>query len=377
MFRNLKRRELLKGAGVMFGAGLMSQGERFVLAKTQPAVSSTKKVIQLSLNENPYGPSAYVTEAIRSEFSSLCRYADKQASQRLAQQVAQYEHLPVEQVILGDILESLGLYLGKEGGTGGEFIYSTPGYLALINAATQLGGVAVPVPLNSHYQNDLPALQAKVNRKTRAIYLINPHMPTGTLSRDGEFKHFVTQIAQHTLVIVDEAYLEYAQDFASRSVVSLVRAGMNVIVFRTFDKIHGLAGLPMGYILAPRLLADALRSKEVGGAMSLGRLNVAAASAALRDLGQVENTRNAVDRERSLWFSLLQELKLEYAESAGNFVFFHTGMPHTEFSERMLSLGVNIGRAFPPYNDWARITIGLPEENRQARAAVRRAMETA
>lgn len=377
MSMNFKRRELLKGAGLMFGAGFIPHEEPFAIGEPRHMAPPQPKGIHLSLNENPYGPSPRVAEAIRAEFSNLYRYADKQATQQLAQQVAHYEHLPVEQVILGNILEALGRYLGKDGGAGGEFIYSTPGYLALVEAATQVGGVGVPVPLNARYENDLPALRAKVNKKTQAMYLINPHLPTGTLSNKEEFKSFLSEVAQHTLPIVDEAYLEYTEDFLSRSAVSLVREGVNVMVFRTFDKIHGLAGLPMGYVLAPRHLADALRHEGVGATMSLERLNIAAASAALSDFGQIEKTRKAVARERVLWFSLLRDLRLEYTEATGNFVFFRTGMPHAKFSEAMLSLGVDIGRAFPPYGDWARITIGLPEENRLAQAAVIQVMKTA
>jgi histidinol-phosphate aminotransferase len=376
MSMDVKRRELLKGVGAMFGSGIIPHGKPFALGEQRQATSSASQVIHLSLNENPYGPSPYVAEAIRGEFSRLYRYADKQASQQLAEQIAHYEQVSVDQVILGDILDALGLYLGTEGGPGGEFIYSTPGYLPLIDAAARVGGVGVPVPLNSRYQNDLPALLAKVNGKTRAIYVINPHLPTGTLSGDEEFKHFLAETAQHTMPIVDEAYLEYSADFTSRSAVSLVRQGANVMVFRTFDKIHGLAGLPMGYVIAPVPIADALRHQGIGDAMSLGRLNVAAASAVLRDPDQIEKTRKAIDRERALWFSVLQKLKLEYTESAGNFIFFHTGMPHTKFAAAMLAQGIDIGRAFQPYNEWARVTIGLPEENRQAQTGVKHVLET-
>src|SRR6202030_2939866 len=149
-----------------------------------------------------------------------------------------YEQVPVEQVILGEILEFLGLYLGSQGGPGGEFIYSTPGFLALIDAAARVGAVGVPVPLNAQYKNDLPALGAKVNPRTRAIYLVNPHNPTGTVNDSDEFKRFLRKNSQNAVAIVDEAYLEYNADFSSRSAVSLVRDGANVMVFRTFDQIH-------------------------------------------------------------------------------------------------------------------------------------------
>jgi len=258
------------------------------------------RLVRLSLNENPYGPSPGVVESIQREFNRLNRYADSQAALHLTEQIATYEHVPVEQVVLGEILGFLGLYLGSQGGPGGEFIYSTPGYLALIDAAARVGSVGVPVPLNAQYQNDLPAFSIKVNQRTRAIYLVNPHNPTGTVNDDEKFKRFLRKNSQNAVAIVDEAYLEYASDFSSRSAVSLVRDGENVMVFRTFNKIHALAGLPIGYVLAPRALADALRKEGAGNAESLGRLNIVAASAALQEINLVERTRKAVAHERTM-----------------------------------------------------------------------------
>jgi histidinol-phosphate aminotransferase len=105
------------------------------------------KLIRLNLNENALGPSPNVEPAIRRELPLLSRYADDPAAQLLAQEIAAYERVPVDQVVLGEILDALGLYLGSHGGPGGEFIYSTPGYLALIESAADVGGVGVPVPL--------------------------------------------------------------------------------------------------------------------------------------------------------------------------------------------------------------------------------------
>ena len=111
--------------------------------------------------------------------------------------------------MLGEILDLLGLFLGSSGSPGGEFLYSTPGYLALIDAAAHVGGVGVPVPLNAQYQNDLVALRSKVNPKTRAIYLVNPHNPTGTINDDEAFKSFLRETSRSAVVVVDEAYLSW------------------------------------------------------------------------------------------------------------------------------------------------------------------------
>src|ERR1700719_4263773 len=297
MSNDFTRRELLKSSGLIVGAGVVAPQLVFAGVSKPTPSSKTESLIRLSLNENPYGSSPNVAQALQLELGRLNRYADAPLARQLAEQIAEYEHVPVEQVVLGEILDLLGLFLGSSGGPGGEFLYSTPGYLALIDAAAHVGGVGVPVPLNAQYQNDLVALKSKVNAKTRAIYLVNPHNPTGTINDDEAFKSFLRETSRSAVVVVDEAYLEYTSDFGTRSAASLVREGANVVVFRTFDKIHGLAGMPIGYVLAPRWLADALRKEGAGDAEGLGRLNLVAASAALADTAQVVSTREAIAKE--------------------------------------------------------------------------------
>jgi histidinol-phosphate aminotransferase len=355
------RRAVLKSSGLAVGASLLPAA-----GAAEHPVSPDRKLIHLNLNENAFGPSARVPEAIQRELSRVSRYADASSAQAFAEQVAAYERVPVDQIVLGEILGALGLYLGSKGGPGGEFVYSTPGYLALIDAASHVGGVGIPVPLNADYRNDLPALADRVNSKTRALYLINPHNPTGTVSDDPSFKHFLREVSQKAPVIVDEAYLEYMPDFETRSAVSLVRDGADILVFRTFDKIHGLAGLPIGYSIVPRALGNALREQGVGDAESLGRLNIAAASAALADRAHVQQVRSTVAAERRKWAAVLDDLKLPSTDSQASFIFFNAERPQELVARAMQDRGVVIGRSFPPYTNWVRITIGRPEENRAA-----------
>jgi histidinol-phosphate aminotransferase len=362
----LTRRYLLKASGLAFSGSLLP-----VTALSPFAESDSQALIHLNLNENSLGPSPSALSAIQLGLPFLSRYADTASAQAFTEQIAAHERVPVEQVVLGEILGALGLYLGSLGGPGGEFIFSTPGYLALIDAASRVGGIGIPVPLNSKYENDLAALAAKVNSKTRALYLINPHNPTGTASDSATFKRFLSQVSQHAPVIVDEAYLEYTVDFEDRSATSLVREGANVLVFRTFDKIHGLAGLPIGYTLAPRPVADALHTQGLGDAESLGRLNIAAASAALADTAHVRQTRSIIAAERARWATVLDEMKLSHTDSQTNFIFFDAGRPQPELATDFRAKGIVIGRTFPPYTNWSRITIGQPTENRLAQQRLR------
>jgi histidinol-phosphate aminotransferase len=151
-----------------------------------------------------------------------------------------------------------------------------------------------------------------------------------------------------------------------------VRAGENVIVFRTFAKVYGLAGLDIGYGLMPGPVAKAMSAQGLDNPHLFNRLAVAASVASLQDASYVARITSLVAQEREKWFGLFRDVKLKFTPSSGNFVFFETGMPHAEFAATLLKDGVAVGRAFPPYDRWVRISIGLPEENVVARTAVRK-----
>ncbi|MEJ0044562.1 MAG: histidinol-phosphate transaminase [Rhizomicrobium sp.] len=326
---------------------------------------------RLSLNENPFGPSPLARRAILDQLDRAARYVGGEAH-ALEEQIAAVEGVAADQIILGEILDALGLQLALDGGPGGEFVYSEPGYTALVDAVAPGGGVVVGVPLNDRLENGLPAIAARLTARTRAIYLVNPHNPSGTVGETAAFKAFLRAAAAKTTVIVDEAYLEFEPDFADRTAVALTREGVNVIVFRTFAKIYGLAGLSIGYAVAPKAVAASLKKKGLGAPHELNRLALAAASASLRDTGYIPAVRAKVIAERQAWNMLLDGLGIRRSDSRGNFVFFETGRPHAAFAAALLAEGIEIARAFPPLDRWARISIGLPEENARARAAVRR-----
>jgi histidinol-phosphate aminotransferase len=340
------------------------------------ATAEEGEVARLSLNENPLGPARGVAAALEGERGKLCRYTGAELDALLVA-IAAKEDIPREQIILGEILEPLGTYLSLQGGPGGEFVYSDPGYTALIDAAVAVGGRAVGVPLNSRLENDLPALAARVSERTRTLYLVNPHNPTGIVTDADELRNFTRSTSRRTLVIVDEAYLEFADHFAQRTLTDLVRAGQNVIVFRTFAKVYGLAGLDIGYGLVPPAIARTLNARGVNNPHLFNRLAVAAATASLKDAEYVVRVTQQVAAQREQWLQLFLELQVRHTPSSANFVFFETGMPHAEFSGALLKEGIEIGHVFLPYERWARISIGLPEENSRARAAVRRVLQRA
>ena len=321
------------------------------------------------MNENPFGPSPLALQAIRAQLTDLSRYAGEEVAE-LTKTIAEREDIATDQIVLGEALDALGLYLSANGGPGGEFVYSEPGYTALVNAVSPAGGVVVGVPLNEHLENDLPAIAAKVNAHTRAIYLINPHNPTGTVSEASQFIDFVHELSKRALVIVDEAYLEFTPDFERRTVAGLVRNGAQVVVFRTFSKIYGLASLAIGYTLAPARLAASLKNFGIGAFYDLNRLSLMAANASLKDPNYVAIVRENVAAERDAWHDLFRTLNIRFAELHGNFVFFNSGRPHQAVAAALAAQGIDIGRAYPPLDTWVRISIGLPEDNAIARRTV-------
>lgn len=325
--------------------------------------------IRLALNETPLGPSPAAIDAIKADLSGLARYTGRELDD-LTAAIAARENIAPEQIVLGENLNVLGLYLSARGGRGGTFVYSEPGYTALVDAVTPAGGRVVGVPLNAALENDLPAIAAAVDGTTRAVYLVNPHNPSGTVSDTAAFIAAVRDLSARTLVIVDEAYLEFMPDFAARSVAPLVREGGNVAVFRTFSKIFGLASLAIGYTLAPKPLAAALKQMGIGAFFGLSRLSLVAATASLGDHDYVASVRTKVAAEREAWHALLRARGRRFSASQANFVFFDCGRPHAEAAAALAARGIIIGRAQPQFDAWLRISIGLPVENAIARQAV-------
>ncbi|CAN5305267.1 histidinol-phosphate transaminase [soil metagenome] len=356
---SLSRRGLIGvGAGLTALAGLPAS-----------ARTSTPERLRLSLNENAWGPSPTVEPAIRAALGRVNRYVEDEAA-AFEQQVAAVERVPSEQVVLGEVLGPLGLHLAVAGGAASRFVYSAPGYAGFTDPAAAVGGKIDGVPLNDALENDIPALLARAEGAT-ALFVVNPHNPSGTVSDKAAFHSFLRGSSRRTLVVVDEAYLEYADDYAGRTVAPLVAEGLNIVVFRTFAKVHGLAGLQLGYALAPAALATTLKAKGVGAPHSLDRLALAAGRAALADQEHVRRVAAAVARERTLWNADLDSLGWRHSASQANFVFFQAGRSQIEIAQALAAQGIDIGRGFPPLTDWTRVTIGLPEENIRVRQALK------
>lgn len=374
----LSRRQWLKAAGAAAATGALAS--RLPLsAQDKPAPAAPGQMMplrplgpaQLSWNENPYGPSPAAQNAMRLAAGRSCRYPDAKQN-ALLEVVARREEVAPASILLGcgsgEILEAAGLHAGADGG---EIVAADPTFFQLLGAAERAGGRIVRVPLNARLEHDLPALEAALTGRTRLVYVVNPHNPTGTVCEPGALRDWVRRVSARVTVLVDEAYLECLDDPAAHTCAGLVREGRDVIIARTFSKIHGMAGCRLGYAVLPDRLAPSLRRRMTG---DLSLVTVEGGLAALRDEEFVQATRAKLKTGREALQALARELGREHTDARGNFVFIRTGLPAQEFQDKMAAEGVQVGRPFPPLLDWSRITIGLPHEMEACHRALRKVL---
>jgi histidinol-phosphate aminotransferase len=327
--------------------------------------------VRISGNENPFGPSQAAQAAMLQAMEKSCRYPFTE-SQELIKLIAAKEGCSPDNVVLGvgsgEILDIVGFHFGLQKG---EIITADPGYTQLVRAAESQGGKGIKVPLTAKLEHDLPAMAAKINAKTSLMYVCNPNNPTGTVVNAAALKSFAIDAAKKVPVFIDEAYLDCADDYEGQTMVKLVAEGHNVVIARTFSKIYGMAGLRMGYGIMPAKLAKEVKPLSTG---SVNMMGVVAASASLQDATYVAETRAKIKAGRDALIAVIKELKKEYAEPQGNFVFFKTGMPIKDFQDKMKAEMVLVARPFPPLTEWARISIGTPEEMAVCHAALKKVL---
>ncbi|MCF7688088.1 MAG: histidinol-phosphate aminotransferase family protein [Cephaloticoccus sp.] len=370
------RRQWLRSTGAAL-AGLTLTSRLKANAAPTPEVipaAASAGPVQLSLNENPLGPSNAAIRAMHEQAALTHRYPFSRVP-GLIRTIAEQEGVSVDHIVLGvgsgELLETYG---ALKAGAKGTVISAAPGYMQLAGAMQRQGSQGIRVPLNERLEHDLEAMAAAITPDTQCVYLCNPNNPTGTIVNPAKLRSFAIEVSKKVPVFIDEAYLECSDDFAANTMGGLVRDGHNVTVSRTFSKIYGLAGQRLGYGVMQPELAKAVRALMTG---SINLLGVVAAQASLEDETYVETTRLKIKLGRDALLTVLRELNCRYAEPQGNFVFFQTGLPIESFQAKMRAEHVVVARPFPPLLDWCRISIGTPDEMAVAHHALRKILGSA
>jgi histidinol-phosphate aminotransferase len=334
----------------------------------QAQFESRVTMIKLASNENPFGPSPMALEAIRKAAAEVNLYPDNDASE-LRQALAARHQLLEEQIFIAD--GSLGI-LDVVARTllvpGTNCISSERSFISYPLITRTIGAQFVAVPMrNDAY--DLDAIAEAINEHTRVVILANPNNPTGTMFDADATEAFLNRVPESVLVILDEAYSDFAEYFArqrgiaySRS-FNYVRAGrLNVLVLRTFSKAHGLAGVRLGYACGnPELQRYFAR---VRNSFSVSVVAEAAGLAAIRDVDHIRKTveNNAVG---AAWLmERFKELGIQALPTSANFIHFSVDEDANAFAARMQTEGV-IVRSLVSWGapNAVRVSIGTPDQN--------------
>ncbi len=324
-----------------------------------------EKVVKLASNESPIGPSPHALKAIGKFARALNRYPEGSCP-LLKQALAKKLGVGVESLILGngsnEILVLLAqVFLGK----GDEAVMATPTFPIYRIATEMVGATAVQVPLLSGV-HDLIAMAAAANRRTRLAYICNPNNPTGTAVNAAQLDRFLVATRQRKLLpVVDEAYYEYAVSKGYPRTLELLKRGREIVITRSFSKAYALAGLRVGYAIAPAWAVAAM--ERVRQPFNVNSLAQAAALAALTDKAHFKRSL-AVTREGLAYLGReLNALGYRPLPSKANFLYFKR--PGAEaYCAALMHLGV-IVRAVG--DDGVRVTVGLPRENRRLIRAMR------
>ncbi len=325
-----------------------------------------EEIIKLASNENALGPSPRAVEAMRGALASIHRYppvADDELRAKLASTFSD-SGLSEECFITGngscDVLAMITrAFICEEGD---EAIICPPTFVMYEILVNICGGKCVFVNLKDDFTCDLSQVLANITERTRLIFLCNPNNPTGTMISRDELDDFLAKVPSSVLVVVDEAYWEYADPGLLPDTLAHIREGRNVLSIRTFSKVYGLAGLRIGYGIAYEELAQYIRRLRMP--FHINAVAMRGAIAALDDREHVEKSVQHNEVEREFLYAGLEDLELPYVRSQSNFIIVKPGYDPQVIYERMLEKGVII-RPMAAFRapDCFRITVGTRAEN--------------
>jgi histidinol-phosphate aminotransferase len=315
--------------------------------------------VRLFANENPYGPAESARQAMGDALYRGWRYAGGEEG-RLAELIARREGVGTDHVALAaGSSEVLRLAVIAYGRQGGRVVAARPTFSFLPRYAVRMGCDLDEVPLDSAMVHDLDAMAARVTEDTRLIYVCNPNNPTGTVLDAQRLRDFITAVSSRAPVVVDEAYVDLIGDPLRDSMVDQVRSGKPVIISRTFSKIHGLAGLRVGYAIAPPAMIRRLKAMRV---TMPNVVSLAAATASYRDEAFQRFSRRKIRQCQAVVSGAFDELGVPYTPSAANFVLFDTGGSVDAFRQHMREHNMLVGRSYAPYATWCRVSMGTVEQ---------------
>lgn len=331
--------------------------------------------IKLDSNENPFGPSPRAVEAMRSAIAAANQYPDDDCGE-LRRKLAAHHDVQSDQVVVtAGSTGLLSLLCQTLLAPGLNAVTSECSFIVYSMAVHATGARLIEAPMRN-YAFDLEMIHSAINSDTRIVFIANPNNPTGTVLQADALEHFLRQVPGHVVVVLDEAYFEFATHFAALrkthypDSLDYVRRGASVVVLRTFSKAHGLAGLRVGYGLGPaELLGYCARMRNTYSVPSVAQ---AAALAAIDDREHIARVVENNGMQSRVVSQGLSALGYRVVPTSANFVFCDLGEDAAPAAAHLLSEGV----AVRPLGSWGapnciRVTIGTPEQNQAFLQAAR------
>jgi histidinol-phosphate aminotransferase len=319
-------------------------------------------LIRIGSNENPYGPSPMAIQAVNTTATGANRYPGP-ATDKLVATIAEKFGVPTDYVLLsggsGDILRSVSTAFTSKAKA---IVGGTPSYASPMRTAEALGNPVKSIPLAADLTLDLDRMVA-ASMGAGVFYICNPNNPTGTSLPAAAIEAAIVKVltkSPTTHILVDEAYFEYSDLPGFATAAPLTKKYPQVIIARTFSKIHGMAGMRVGYAIAQPKTLEAMRRHHSGSGLSV--MSLSAATASLLDTAnQAQNI--AMNREvRAMTVSAFEAAGFKVAKSDANFIFVDIKRDAAGFQDGCRKLGVAVGRTFPPMLTHARISIGTKAE---------------
>lgn len=347
-------------------------------SRRQAQQESGVQAIKLASNENPFGPSPKAIRAMQGVLSEAYLYPDNEVGE-LRQKLAELHGLDIENIVpAAGSTALLGVIARTLLAPGLNAITSERSFIIYPIATQAAGGRLIQLPMRDD-SFDLDAILAAVDRQTRLVFLSNPNNPTGTIRTAALVDNFLNQLPDHVTAVLDEAYYDFAEHFAKlRGVdyshaVDSVRQGQKVVVLRTFSKVHGLAGVRVGYGVGPAELMSYVGRMRT--TFSVSGVAQAAAVAALTDQAHVQKTlaNNACEAERLI--EAMAGLGYQVPPTWANFLYCELGVDAAQVAKHMQQEGVIIR----PLGPWGaptaiRVTIGTPQQNDLFLTALKKAV---
>jgi len=325
--------------------------------------------IKLASNENPLAPSDRVQQAILAAVPNLNRYPDG-SGYYLRQALAKKHDVSADQVVLGNgSNELIELIVRSFLRPGDEAVVPHPSFVVYPMIVQAAGGIRVMVMLKDH-RLDLEAMARAITPMTKIVFIANPNNPTATIVTKDEVAHFMSRLPERTIVVFDEAYIEFALGPDFPETLEYVKQGRKVVVLRTFSKAASLAGLRIGYGVAD---ADCIAlMNRIRQPFNVNALGQVAALAALEDESHTLECVRMIEAGRHYLYDEFNALGVKYVPSRANFILVDVGRSASDIYQRLLKEGV-IVRPMTPFGmeSALRITVGTPQENRRLVKALR------